>query len=165
MKRFAALLAIVLFAATALAQGPKPVLTVQGKNLTTVTFTADDLAKLPHVKVLAPRGHKPEKVEYEGIPLKAILEKAAVLNAAKPLHGKQLLQYVVFTASDGYRVLFSLAELEEVTGGTSGVILADKIAGQPLTEKEAPLQLVVPTDKRPERFARMITTITVASAE
>lgn len=165
MKRITFLLSLAFFATAALAQTPKSVLTVQGKNIATVTFSSGDLAKLPHVKVMAPRGHKPEKVEYEGIPLKIILEKAAVLNAEKPLHGKQLLQYVVFTASDGYRVVFSLAELEEATGATTGVILADKIAGQALTEKETPLQLVVPTDKRPERYARMITSITVASVE
>lgn len=165
MKRIAILIALLLLASFAAGQAAKPVLTVQGKNITTVTFTAEDLAKLAHVKVLATRGHKPEKVEYEGIPLKTILEKAAVLNAEKPLHGKQLLQYVVVTATDGYRVVFSLAELEEATGATSGVILADKVAGGPLTEKEAPLQMVVPTDKRPERFIRMVSTITIATAE
>jgi hypothetical protein len=102
-------------------------------------------------------------VQYEGVRLKVVLEKAGVLNAEKPLHGRQLLQYLVVSANDGYSVLFSLAELEEATGATSNVLLADKVGGQPLTEKEVPLQLVVPSDKRPERFVRMVNTLTVGA--
>lgn len=159
--------AVVLFvfalATISFAQQPAPLLTINGVSGAPVNFTQADWSKLPRATVAATRGHSKDKVLYEGVPLKVILEKAGVLNASKPLHGQQLLQYVVVTGHDGYRVIFSLAELEEATGGTSNVLIADKVEGKPLTEKEAPLQLVVPTDKRPERFVRMVTTFTVGT--
>ena len=157
----AVLLSVLVLSLFAIAQPPKPLLKVDGKVPAPVTITQEDWAKLPRATVSATRGHSKDKVPYEGVALKTVLEKAGVLDPAKPLHGKQLLQYVVVTASDGYRVLFSLAELEEATGGTSNVLLADKVEGKPLTDKEAPLQLVVPSDRRPERFVRTVSTITI----
>jgi hypothetical protein len=164
MKRsHAVLLSVLLLPLLAIAQQTKPLLTIDNKTLSAVGISQEDWAKLPRATVMATRGHSKDKVQYEGVPLKAVLEKAGVLHSDKPLHGKQLLQYVVVSAADGYRVLFSLAELEEATGATSNVLLADKVEGKPLTEKEAPLQLVVPSDKRPERFIRMVTGITVGT--
>jgi len=164
MKRInAVLLSVLLLSLLASAQQAKPLLTIDNKVPAAISITQEDWAKLPRATVMAPRGHSKEKVQFEGVPLKAVLEKAGVLNADKPLHGKQLLQYVVVSASDGYRVLFSLAELEEATGATANVLLADKVDGKPLGEKEAPLQLVVPSDKRPERFIRMVTGISVGT--
>lgn len=164
MRHFiAAILFTFALSTVALAQQTKPLLTITSITGAPVTFTQEDWASLPRATVSATRGHSKDKVQFEGVPLKAVLEKAGVLNAAKPLHGKQLLQYVVVNAADGYSVIFSLAELEEVTGATSNVLLADKVEGNPLTEKEAPLQLVVPSDKRPERFVRMVTSLTVGS--
>jgi hypothetical protein len=159
----AVLLSVLLLSLLAAAQPAKPLLTIDNKVPAAVSLTQGDWAKLPRATVMATRGHSKDKVQYEGVPLKAVLEKAGVLNAAKPLHGKQLLQYVVITGADGYRVLFSLAELDEATGATSSVLLADTVEGKPLAEKEARLQLVVPSDKRPERFVRMVTGITVAT--
>jgi DMSO/TMAO reductase YedYZ molybdopterin-dependent catalytic subunit len=164
MKRTnAVFLSVLLFSVLAVAQQSTPLLKIDGKIAAPVTITQEDWSKLPRATVSAARGHSKDKSQFEGVPLKAVLEKAGVLNAAKPLHGKQLLQYLVFTANDGYRVIFSLAEVEEATGATTNVLLADKIDGKPLTEKEAPLQLVVPSDKRPERFVRMVNTITVGT--
>jgi hypothetical protein len=42
-------------------------------------------------------------------------------------------------------------------------LLADKVDGKPLSENEAPLKFVVPSDKRPERFVRMVMGITVGT--
>jgi hypothetical protein len=158
----AVLLSVLLFSWVAVAQQPKPLLKIDNTTPSAVSFTQEDWAKLPRTTVAATRGHSKDKVQYEGVALKGILEKAGILNAQKPLHGKQQLsQYVIVTGADGYRVVFSLAELEEVTGATSNVLLADKVDGKPLDNKEGPLQLVVPSDKRPERFVRMVSSITV----
>jgi hypothetical protein len=159
----AAVLFILMLSTFGFAQQVKPLLTIDGAVPATVTITQEDWAKLPRTTVSATRGHSKDKVLYEGVPLKAVLEQAGVLNASKPLHGPQLLQYVIVSGRDGYRVLFSLAELEEATGATANVLIADKVDGKPLTEKEAPLQFVVPSDRRPERFVRMVTTITVGT--
>jgi len=155
-------LTALLLSVLAIAQS-KSLLTIDGNVAAPVNISTQDWEKLPRATVSAPRGHSKEKTLFEGVPLQALLEKAAALRADKPLQGKQLLQYVVVTASDGYQVVFSLAELEQATGATSNVLLADKADGKPLDEKEAPLQLVVPSDKRPARCVRMVTSITVGT--
>jgi DMSO/TMAO reductase YedYZ molybdopterin-dependent catalytic subunit len=164
MRRLhAVLLSVLLLSLFASAQAPKTILKIDGKIAAPITITAEDWAKLPRATVMAHRGHSKETFQFEGVLLKTLLEKAAVLDPQKELKGKALLQYIVVSASDGYRAIFTLAELDEGTGATNGALLADKMEGKPLDEKAAPLQLIVPTDKRPARSARMVTTITVGS--
>ena len=128
---------VLLLSLLGVAQQAKPLLKIDNKTPSAISISQEDWAKLPRATVMATRGHSKDKVQYEGVPLKALLERAGVLNAEKPLHGKQLLQYVVVSAADGYRVLFSLAELEEATGATSNVLLADKVAGKPLDRERS----------------------------
>jgi DMSO/TMAO reductase YedYZ molybdopterin-dependent catalytic subunit len=139
-------------------------LKIDGKIAAAISITQAEWAKLPRSTV-AFKGHAAEASQYEGVPLKALLEKAGVLQADKPLRSAGLMQYVIVTGSDGYRVLFSIGELDDATGATGNVLLADKVNGKPLDAKAAPLQLIVPTDKRPARCVRMVTTITIGTAE
>ena len=80
------------------------------------------------------------------------------------LRGKELADYVVAEASDGYRVVFSIAELDPGFSNVQ-VIVATKVDGQPLPAHDGPLRLVVPGDKRPARRVRMLTTISVVRAQ
>jgi hypothetical protein len=157
------LVTLLLSALSGFAQQPKPLLKIEGMIASPVTISQEEWSKLPRATVLAARGHSNDKVQFQGVPLRAILEKVGALPTEKPLRGKQLLQYVIVSASDGYRVLFSLAELDEATGATSNVLLADTADGKPLDQKEAPLQLIVPSDHRPARSVRMVTGITVGA--
>lgn len=164
MKRiYAVLLSVLTLCLFATAQAPNPILKIDGKIAAPITITAEDWAKLPRTTVTAHRGHSKETFQFEGVLLKTLLAKAGVLNPEKELKGKSLLQYVVIKASDGYQAIFTLAELDEGTGATNGVLLADKVDGKPLEAREAPLQLIVPTDKRPARAARMVTGITIGT--
>ncbi len=166
MRRiYTALLSVLLFSLFAVAQAPQPILKIDGKIAAPLTITADEWAKLPRTTVTAHRGHSKEAFQFEGVLLKTLLVKAGVLDPQKELKGKALLQYVVVNASDGYRTLFTLAELDEGTGATNGVLLADRVDGKPLEAREAPLQLIVPYDKRPARAARMVTSITIGTVE
>ena len=69
---------------------------------------------------------------------------------------------VIAEADDGYRVVFSLAELDSGII-ESEVIVADTMDGAPLPEKLGPFRLVVPCEKRPARWVRMLKSITVVS--
>ncbi len=146
-------------------QAPKVLLKVTGAVATPLTLTAADWAKLPRATVAAHRGHKPEMSQFEGVLLKTLLEKAGVLDAKTPLKGHGYLRYVLVKCDDDYRTLFSLAEVDDATGSTTGVLLADKVNGEPLEIREGPLQLIVPTDKRQARSARMVVEITLVSVE
>jgi DMSO/TMAO reductase YedYZ molybdopterin-dependent catalytic subunit len=164
MRRTSTVAFAVLFLSIfVVAQQAKPLLKIDGKVASPLTFTQQEWAKLPRATV-AFKGHSKEATQYEGVPLKLLLERAGVFQADKPMHGKELLQYVIVNAADGYRVLFSIGELEDATSSTSNVLLADKANGKPLGDNAAPLQLIVPADKRPARCVRMVSSITVGIA-
>jgi hypothetical protein len=67
---------------------------------------------------------------------------------------------VLAEATDGYRVVFSLAELDSGIV-ESEVIVADTMDGAALGGKEGPFRLVAPDEKRPARWVRMLKSITV----
>jgi hypothetical protein len=63
-------------------------------------------------------------------------------------------------ASDGYRVVFSLGELDpDMTD--SQFLLADAANGKPLFGENGSFRLVIPTDKRGARSIRMLTSLEV----
>src|SRR5215831_4246038 len=99
---------------------------------------------------------------YSGVALTDLL---ALVNAplADSLRGRSLATYVLVEASDGYRVLFSIAELDSKFTDRV-VILADKKDGQPLPSAEGPYRLIVPGEKRPARWARQVTRISLGRA-
>jgi DMSO/TMAO reductase YedYZ molybdopterin-dependent catalytic subunit len=76
------------------------------------------------------------------------------------LKGHLLASYLIFEAEDGYRVVFSIAELDSGIID-SGVIVADTLDGAPLAAKQGPLRVVAPHEKRAARWVRMLKSITV----
>ena len=128
----------------------------------TLTFGPQDFAKLLQVKVSA-TDHDGKKHEYDGVNLRDVLAQAGVATG-DGLRGKELAVYVVAEASDGYRVVFSIAELDPVFSSIQ-VIVATKADGQPLSSHDGPTRLVVPGDKRPARWVRMLTSLSVMRAQ
>ena len=111
------------------------------------------------LKVLNPHENKEET--YEGVEVQELLRRAGVPQNEK-LRGSAMATYVLAEASDGYAVLYSLAELDS-DFQNSEVIVADTMNGLPLGEKQGPFKMVVPHDKRPARWIRMLTSLTVVS--
>lgn len=97
---------------------------------------------------------------YSGVALRDVLALAGT-GPSDSLRGRALLTtYVVVEATDGYRVLFTLAELD--AGFTDRiVILADRVNGQPLPASEGPYRVIVPGEKRPARWARQVVRISL----
>jgi DMSO/TMAO reductase YedYZ molybdopterin-dependent catalytic subunit len=122
-------------------------------------FSIQDLAALPRTKV-AVKEHEKE-ITYEGVAMTEILKKAGA-PLGKRLHGKALASYVLVTARDGYRVVFALPELDpDFTDTAKRTILADTVDGKPLPDKQGPVSIVVPQDKKRERRIRMVESIEV----
>ena len=136
-------------------------LIVKGAVKQEVRVTIADLKSMPRTKLSA-KGHDGAMHEYEGVPLKALLAKAGVPLAAD-LRGQNMALYVVAEATDNYRAVFSLAELDDDFAAES-VIVADTTDGKELGHDQGPLRLVVPGDKRQGRWVRMLHSITVAKA-
>lgn len=122
-----------------------------------VTTSVADVAKLPrHTAVLNDHG---KQINYEGVLLHDLLAHAGV-DFGSGMRGKQLSTYVAALASDGYEVVYALAELDP-TIADSGILIADKREGQPLAANEGPLRLIAPHDKRPARSLKMLQEIDV----
>ena len=73
-----------------------------GKN---VVLQHADVEALPHVKVTV------ASTTYEGVDLRAVLEKAGV-EFDETLRGKRLASCLLAEAADGYQVVIALPELD-----------------------------------------------------
>lgn len=122
-----------------------------------VELDAHTLAELPRqTAVLQDHG---KQVNYEGVLLHDVLVRSG-MDFGKGLRGKLLSSYVIATGSDGYQVVYALADFDpSITN--SAIILADKREGKPLDANEGPLRIIVPEDKKPARSVRLVKEIDV----
>jgi hypothetical protein len=78
----------------------------------------------------------------------------------KDLRGAALANYVLATGADGYRVVYSLAEVDP-SFHPGDVIVADTMDGKPLDARTGPFRLVSTEDKRPARGVRNLVSLEV----
>jgi DMSO/TMAO reductase YedYZ molybdopterin-dependent catalytic subunit len=137
-------------------------LRVSGAVSTPLVLTVMELKKMPRKTLTVVNPHNKKMETYEGVLVEELLHRAGVPQGEQ-LRGSSMATYVVAGAGDGYRVVFSLAELDSGIL-ESEVIVADTMDGTPLGEKEGPFRLVAPHEKRPARWVRMLNSITVVRA-
>ena len=118
------------------------------------------LAALPRTAVIVTEHGK--TLTCAGVSLSALLTQAGALSA-EPRDGPALASYVLVTARDGYRAVYSLAELEP-TLGNHKALLVDRCEGKPLSDDDGPLRLIAPEESRPARWVRQVHSITVVAA-
>jgi len=140
-----------------------PELRISGAVSTPLVLTVADLKKMSRKTLAVVNPHDKKKETYEGVLLEEILRSAGVPQGEQ-LRGSSMATYVVAEGQDGYRVVFSLAELDSGIL-ESEVIVADTMDGAPLADKQGPFRLVAPREKRPARWVRMLKSITVVRAE
>jgi DMSO/TMAO reductase YedYZ molybdopterin-dependent catalytic subunit len=145
-------------------QAPVPEVTLVVKTIDdrVLNLGPQDFAKLPQAHVTA-TDHDGKKHEYDGVNLRDILAQGGVATG-DGLRGKEMADYIVAEGSDGYRIVFSVAELDPVFSDTQ-VIVATKMDGQPLSAHDGPVRLVAPGDKRQARWVRMLTSVSVMRAQ
>ncbi|SPW34351.1 Oxidoreductase molybdopterin binding domain [Elizabethkingia miricola] len=85
-------------------------LKVNGDVLHPLELSLSDLSNMPH-KNAALKDKDGNTHIYSGVALQDILLKAGV-PSGKELHGENLSKYLLVKCTDGYQVLFSLAELD-----------------------------------------------------
>ena len=130
---------------------------VAGAVKTPLALSSDDLAKMPRSSVTVEEDGTP--IQYQGVQLSEILKRAGASQGAA-LRGRALASYVLAEASDGYRVVFSLAECDpSVTDNP--ILVADQRDGKPLFQYQGPFRLIVAHDKPAARGIRMLTKLTV----
>ena len=100
--------------------------------------------------------------EFEGVLVYEILKKAGQ-PFGEQLRKTQLVKYALFSAHDGYRVLFALPEFDPAFTA-AGAFVADRMDGGPLPAKKGPLSVVVPGEKTKARSIYMVERIEIQSA-
>lgn len=138
-------------------------LKIGGALSTPLTLTVADLKQMPRKTLSVANPHNQKTEVYEGVLLEELLRRAGVTLGGQ-LKGPAMASYVVAEAGDGYRVVFSLAELDSGILD-SEVLVADTLDGAPLGVNLGPYRLVAPHEKRPARWVRMLKSITVVGAQ
>ncbi len=100
------------------------------------------------------RNEDGRSVKYDGVLVGELLKRAGV-TLGSDMRGNALTTYVLASASDGYQLLFSLAELDPAFT-SSDIIVADTIDGKPLFGNQGQFRIVSPKDARPARSIRML---------
>jgi len=146
--------------ARAAAPSPQATVVVGGAVTTPLHLDTTALRKLPrHSFEAADHGRRSV---WEGVALADVLREAgAPLGDA--LRGRNLALYVRVSAADGYRAVYSLAELDPAMHDDD-VILADVRDGRALDDKEGPFRIIARDDKRPARWVRQVTAIDLVEA-
>ena len=123
-------------------------------------WTPESLAALPHKAVTVHNVHTKADETYSGVALIDLLVKLGV--SAKPM-GKDMALYLVAVGSDGYKAVYSLAEVNpDVHDAT--VIVADSENGKPLGA-DGPLKLVATRETHPARWVRNLVAVEVLTAQ
>jgi hypothetical protein len=118
------------------------------------------LAALPHTTLTLYNMHAKGCQTYSGVPLMDLLTRLGV--PAKQ-HGKDLQLYLVAEGSDGYKAVYSLAEVNNDLH-EGAVIVADAVDGKALPGG-GQFQLIAKGEKRPARWVRALVSIRVLTAE
>jgi hypothetical protein len=144
---------------SALAQSQQ--LTVQTEGGKQAVLARADIEALLHIKVTT--GASGVSATFEGVPLKAVLEKAGA-EFGETLKGKRMASCVLVEAADGYRVVIALPEIDPAFNDKQ-FVLAFLKDGKPLDEKEGPYRIVIPDEKRMARWVRQVTTLKIVDVQ
>jgi len=96
---------------------------------------------------------------YSGVMLSDILQKAGVV-----MNRESLTKYLLVDASDGYQIIFALAELDK-SFTDRVIILADTVDGKPLALGDGPFRIIVQDEKKPARCIKQVTSMKVLFAK
>jgi hypothetical protein len=154
---FAESIALMLLVSVALGQQ----LMVQGEGGKQTVLAKADIEALPHVKVTT--SSSGASVTFEGVALKAVLEKAGV-GFGDTLKGKRMASCLLVGSADGYRVVIALPEIDPAFTDKQ-VVLAFLKDGKALDEKEGPYRLVIPDEKRMARWIRQVNAIKIVEVQ
>ena len=151
-------LAVVLTAPLA---APLPVaravLTVDGAVPRPAIFDASAFGALPHASATATIHGT--MLTCTGAWLADVIAAAGV-PTGEAVRGPGLAMVVVARAADGYRVVFSLGEIERSLG-RGQILVTDRCNGAALPDGEGPWRLVVANEVRGARSVRALTRLSV----
>ena len=162
MRRFvftAALLGAV--AAVAGAQSGASTLTLVGFDGVTKQLGLAELQALPQVE-LTDSSPATGAARFRGPAVRTLVSLVGAPEG-RALRGPSMTLVILAEAADGYKVAYTLAELDEQFGArTAFVVLTQN--GQPLSAADGPFRIVIAGETHRARWIRQLTTLRVARA-
>ncbi|HTT19854.1 MAG TPA: molybdopterin-dependent oxidoreductase [Candidatus Sulfotelmatobacter sp.] len=152
-------LLVSLLLSAALAQCQQ--LKIQTGNGKETVLERPDIESLPHVKVTTHGSDM--SAEFEGVALKAVLEKAGV-EFGHSMRGKRVASCLLVEAADGYRAVIALPEMDPDFTDKQ-IVLAFLQSGKPLDAKAGPYRIVIPDEKRMARWVRQVTKLKIVDVQ
>jgi hypothetical protein len=135
------------------------VLTVDGKA---IPFSVADLKAMPQRTVAVHNEHTKVDEKYTGVALSDVLAKAGFV-ADKSTQRKMLRSFLQVEGTDKYWVLYSVTEVEG-SEHVGDVIVATSMGDKGLGA-DGNFKLVSTEDKKPQRWVRNLTAITLKTVE
>lgn len=136
-------------------------ITIQLESGKQTVLTRSDIEALPHVKVTTHGSETP--ATFEGVTLRAVLEKAGV-EFGHSMRGKRLASCLLVEAADGYRAVIALPELDPDFTDKE-IVLAYQQDGKPLDDKAGPYRIVIPDERRMARWVRQVTKLKIVDVQ
>lgn len=159
MRPLLCTLALALLPGPALlAQLPTVMLELVAEDGRVSSLSAEALAALPQ-RTIPAVGRDSTPITLTGPSMRSLLDLVGA-PVGHDLRGPRLMMAVVAEADDGYRVLFSLAELDPGFGAATAIVALHQ-DGQPLPDAEGPLRLVVAGDDHFSRWVRQLVRLRV----
>lgn len=143
---------------------PSVVLAVTGTDGKTARYSLDELKAMHHLTATVHNMHTQADETYSGVPVSELVKQAEpALATGDKTKFKPLMTVVVFEGTDKYRVVLTECDLEP-SCHEGMVLVADTMNGQPLTTDGA-FKLISTQDKKPQRWVRNLTSITIQGVE
>ncbi|WP_091153906.1 molybdopterin-dependent oxidoreductase [Mucilaginibacter pineti] len=131
---------------------------VSGEVTTPLTIDAAYLQKFTPTTVVR-KDRDGNDHTYTGVTVAEILKSAGV-TLGPELKGENLTKYLAVEASDGYQVIFALAELDKAFTDRA-IILATTVDGKSLAPGDGPYRIIVQDEKKPARCIKQVTAMSV----
>ncbi|EDM38623.1 hypothetical protein PBAL39_21160 [Pedobacter sp. BAL39] len=142
--------------------GNEPLVKISGEVGAALSLGIKDLKAFKQIEVRRKDRDGKDHL-YSGVSLSLLLSNSGV-TLGKDLRGENLTKFMLAEASDGYQVIFALAELDpEFTDRQ--VILAHQVDGQPLPAADGPFRIIVEGEKKPARCIKQVTSLRIEFAK
>lgn len=164
-RRVTLILLALALCLPAAASAEEVLLRITGAVENPLELTRADLEAMPRIRETTPHRHEENRtVTYEGVTLDELLRRAGAPIANDSGQRSNLAGYVVIRGSDGYRVVYAMAELDPSYAGRA-LLLADSADGGPLEEAHFPLRVINKGEQRFSRWIRKVDRIEVHKVE
>jgi hypothetical protein len=146
-----AALTVTLAPGRAIGQRADTAITFTNQDGVVHRFTIADLRALPQIEVKT-EGNDGAVLVERGPSLRGLLTSGGA-PAGQMLRGPSMLLVLVAEGSDGYKVAYTLAELDEQFGARDGIIALTE-NGKPLADNDGPLRIVLGAESHRARWIR-----------